>query len=64
MVRPTKDLKGYQNYIIELFVDKKLNYNEIASHLRRYKGKNVKNNLEDDISASPLHLKFSVNDGP
>jgi hypothetical protein len=43
MVRPTKDLKGYQNYIIELFVDKKLNYNKIASYLRRYKGEDVKN---------------------
>jgi hypothetical protein len=42
MIRPTKDLKNHQNYIIELFVDKKLNYNKIASYLRRYKGKDVK----------------------
>jgi hypothetical protein len=42
MVRPTKDLKDYQDYIIKLFVDKKLNYNEIASYLQRYKGEDVK----------------------
>jgi hypothetical protein len=31
MVRLTKDLEGHQDYIIELFVNKKLNYNEIVS---------------------------------
>jgi hypothetical protein len=31
MVRPTKDLEGHHDYIIELFVDKKFNYNKIVS---------------------------------
>jgi hypothetical protein len=63
IVRPTKDLEDYQDYIIELFVDKKLNYNEIASHLRRYKGEDVKGTtIKRRLKAWGVQKRYRIQD--
>jgi hypothetical protein len=41
MVRPKADLECYDDFIIELVVDKNLSYSDITSRLRRKRGINV-----------------------